>query len=84
MTEQRFALQWDRPTSSGALTHVTLFDGGKDPQHVIASGHGAGDREALGDLLTALRETSGSADATAFVSESYAALIDKVAAGSRS
>jgi hypothetical protein len=75
MTEQRFALEWDRPLLPDASTHVSLFDGGKDPLHVVASGHGAGDANALGDLLTTLRERNESADVIAYVSGEYAALV---------
>lgn len=84
MANQRFALEWDRPSMTAALTHVSLFDGCKDPQHVVASGHGAGDTNALGDLLKALRERSESNDAVAYVSEQLAALTGKALAGSRS
>ena len=83
MTRHRFALEWDRPTLPGALTHVSLFEGGKDPQHIVASGHGGGDANALGDLLTTLRERRESADAIAYVSEEYAALTGRVPARSR-
>ena len=65
MTQQRFALEWDRPSLPDASTHVSLFDGGKDPLHVVASGHGAGDANALRDLLTTLRERQESADVIA-------------------
>ncbi len=82
MTQQRFALVWDRPFLPDASTHVSLFDGGTDPLHVVASGHGAGDANALGDLLTALRERKESADAIAYVSEEYAALTGNVPAHS--
>ena len=68
MAQQRFALEWDRPFLPNASTHVSLFDGGKDPLHVVASGHGGGDANALSDLLTALKERNESADAIAFVS----------------
>lgn len=84
MSEQRFALEWDRPWLPGASTHVSLFDGGKDPLHVVASGHGAGDANALSDLLTTLREGDESADAIAYVCEEYAALTGKVLARSPS
>jgi hypothetical protein len=84
MTKQRFALEWDRPSMPDALTHVSLFDGGKDPQHIVASGHGAGDADALGDLLKTLRERSESTDAIRYVSEQHAALTGKALAGSRS
>ena len=84
MTQQRFALEWDRPFLPDASTHVSLFDGGKDPLHVVASGHGAGDANAVGDLLTTLRERNESADVIAFVSEEYAALTGKVPAHSGS
>ena len=80
MANQRFALEWDRPFLPGASTHVSLFDGGKDPMHVVASGHGAGDAKALGDLLTTLRERNESPDAIAYVSEAYAALTGPVPA----
>jgi hypothetical protein len=84
MVSQRFALEWDRPLLPGALTHVSLFDGGKDPQHVVASGHGANDGNALSDLVKTLRERHESADAIAYVSEEHEALTGKVLARSRS
>jgi hypothetical protein len=84
MAQQRFALDWDRPSLPDASTHVTLFDGGKDPLHVVASGHAAGDANALSDLLTSLRERNESADAIGYVSEAYAALTGTVLARSRS
>ena len=74
MSEPRFALEWDRPFLPGASTHVTLFEGGKGPLYVVASGHGPGDPDALEDLLLALREQHESADAIAFVAEEYRAL----------
>lgn len=77
MVEQRFALEWDRPFLPDAATHVSLFDGGKDPLHVVASGHGTDDANALNDLLTALRDRNESAAAIAFVTEEYAALTGK-------
>jgi hypothetical protein len=61
-------------------THVTLFDGGKEPQHVVASGHGAGDASALSDLVAALKERNESAEAVAYVVAEYAALTGKVVA----
>jgi hypothetical protein len=79
MDNERFALEWDRPFLPNASTHVSLFDGGKEPLHVVASGHGAGDADALSDLLTALKERNESADAIAYVSEEYAALTGKAA-----
>jgi hypothetical protein len=69
MVEQRFALEWDRPFLPDALTHVSLFDGGKDPLHVVASGHGADDASALSDLLATLRERNESAEVIRYVSE---------------
>ena len=77
MVEQRFALEWDRPFLPDASTHVSLFDGVKDPLHVVASGHGTDDANALNDLLTALRDRNESAAAIAFVTEEYAALTGK-------
>lgn len=83
MAEQRFSLEWDRPFLPGASTHVSLFDGGKDPLHVVASGHGPGDADALLDLLRTLRELRESADAIAYVSEEYRAVTGKAPARSR-
>jgi hypothetical protein len=83
MVEQRFALEWDRPFLPQASTHVSLFDGGKDPLHIVASGHGTDDANALNDLLTTLRERNESAAAIAYVSEEYAALTGKAPARSR-
>jgi hypothetical protein len=80
MAQQRFALDWDRPILPDASTHVSLFDGGKDPLHVVASGHGAGDANALSDLLTTLRERSEPADVIDYVSGEYAALTGRVPA----
>jgi hypothetical protein len=84
MVQQRFALDWDRPFLPGASTHVSLFDGGKDPLHIVASGHGADDADALSDLWTTLRERNESAEAIAFVSEEYATLTGKIPARSQS
>ena len=69
MEHQRFALEWDRPALPGASTHVSLFEGGRDPLHIVASGHGPGETEALSDLLKTLKERDESADAIAFVSD---------------
>ena len=84
MAQERFALEWDRSPVPDALTHVSLFDGGKDPIHVVASGHGADNANALRDLLKTLRERNESADAIAYVSDEYAALTGKAPAGARS
>ena len=80
MAQQRFALEWDRPFLPDASTHVSLFDGGKDPQHVVASGHGAGDANALSDLLATVMERNEPADVIAYVSGEYAALTGMVPA----
>ena len=80
MANQRFALEWDRPFLPDASTHVSLFDGGKDPLHVVASGHGAGDANALSDLLRTVRERHESADVIAYVLGEYAALTGKAPA----
>ena len=69
MGEGRFALEWDRPALPGASTHVSLFEGGREPLHIVASGHGPGETEALSDLLKTLKERDESADAIAFVSD---------------
>jgi hypothetical protein len=84
MANQRFALEWDRPSLPGALTHVSLFEGGQDPQHVVASGHGAGDANALKDLVTTLKARGESTDAIAYASEAYATLTGQELARSRS
>ena len=82
MAQQRFALEWDRPFLPGASTHVSLFDGGKDPLHVVASGHGAGDADALSDLLATLRERNESDEVIGYIAREYAALTGKVPAHS--
>ena len=69
MVEQRFTLEWDRPVLPQASTHVSLFDGGKDPQNVVASGHGRDDVSALTDLLATLEERNESVEAMSYVSE---------------
>jgi len=74
MVEQRFALEWDRPHLPDALTHVSLFEGGRDPLHVVASGHGADDAHALSDLLKTLKERNESAEAITYVAEASRAL----------
>jgi hypothetical protein len=84
MAQHRFSLEWDRPLLPDASTHVSLFDGGNDPLHVVASGHGAGDADALSDLLAALRERLESPDAIAYVTEEYAATTRKPLTRSRS
>jgi hypothetical protein len=78
MVEQRFSFEWDRPMLAGASTHVSLFDGGKDPLHIVASGHGADDAKALGDLLTALQEGNAPREAIAYVLEAHRALTGNV------
>jgi hypothetical protein len=74
MDNDRFTLRWDRPFLPDAATHVSLFDGGNEPLHIVASGHGTDDVSALRDLLRTLKERRESADAIAHVSEEYAAL----------
>ena len=69
MVEQRFSLGWDRPVLPHASTHVSLFVGGTDPQHVVASGHGRDDGSALTDLLVTLQERNESAEAIGYFSE---------------
>jgi hypothetical protein len=67
--DQRFELEWDHPSLPEAATHVSLFDGGKTPLHIVASGHGSGEASALRDLLATLKERHESQQAIAFVSE---------------
>ena len=69
MVEQRFTFAWDRPVFADASTHVSLFDGGTDPLHIVASGHGTDDATALSDLLTTLEARNESEEAISFVSE---------------
>jgi len=76
MVEQRFALEWDRPFLPDASTHVSLFDGGRTPLHVVASGHGRDDAHALSDLVRALKEGNESPEAITYVSEALRALSD--------
>jgi hypothetical protein len=83
MAEERFALEWDRPFLPGAATHVSLFEGGKDPLHVVASGHGPTEADALSDLLSALKERRESPDAVVYVAEQYRALVGRTPARSR-
>ena len=49
MAHDRFELEWDHPFLPDAATHVSLFDGGKQPMHIVASGHGADEIGALRD-----------------------------------
>jgi hypothetical protein len=84
MDEERFALEWDRPYLPNASTHVSLFDGGKEPLHVVASGHGTDEAHALSDLLTTLKERKESAAAIAYATEAYAALTGRAFPRSRS
>jgi hypothetical protein len=76
MVEQRFALAWDRPFLPDASTHVSLFDGGTTPLHVVASGHGKDDADALSDLVRTLKEGNESPEAIRYVSEAQRALSD--------
>jgi hypothetical protein len=84
MAKQRFELEWDRPSLPGDLTHVSLFEGRKDPQHIVASGHGQGDANALSDLVETLRERRASTDAIAYAADEHAALAGRPLARSRS
>lgn len=81
---ERFALEWDHPFLPDAATHVSLFDGGKEPMNIVASGHGASEAHALSDLLATLRERRESPDAIAFVAEEYEARTGKPAVHARS
>ena len=71
MAHHQFALEWDHPLLPDASTHVSLFDGGKEPMNIVASGHGSSEAHALGDLLATLKERRESPDAVAFVTEEY-------------
>jgi hypothetical protein len=83
MDNERFTLRWDRPFLPDASTHVSLFDGGSEPLHIVASGHGADDTSALRDLWRTLKERHESAAAIAYVAEEYAALTGNAAPRSR-
>jgi len=69
MPHERFSLEWDHPFLPNAATHVSLFDGGKEPMNIVASGHGSSEAYALRDLLATLKERRESPDAIAFVTE---------------
>lgn len=71
MSESRFTLQWSRPFTEGAATHVSLFDGGTGPLYIVASGHGSDDVGALRDLWAALVDRCESPLAIAFVADEY-------------
>ena len=73
MGEARFVFEWDRPSLPGASTHVSLFEGGRDPLHIVASGHGRNDTDALRDLLKTLKDRDESADAIEFVADECSA-----------
>jgi hypothetical protein len=83
MAQSRFALEWDHPSIPEAATHVSLFDGGKAPLNIVASGHGASEASALGDLLATLKERHEPADVIAFVSEEYQARTNRPFAADR-
>ena len=83
MDNERFTLRWDRPFLPDAATHVSLFDGGTDPLHIVASGHGTDDASALRDLWRTLRERRESAEAIAYVTEEYSTLSGNTAPRSR-
>ncbi len=73
MAHQRYALEWDHPFLPDAATHVSLFDGDRAPLNIIASGHGASEAHALGDLLATLKERRESPELIAFVASEYQA-----------
>jgi hypothetical protein len=77
MEQPRYALEWDYPSLPDAATHVSLFDGDKAPLNIVASGHGAGEANALRDLLATLTERHEAPDLIAFVSEEYQARTGK-------
>ena len=83
MVQQRFDLEWDHPSLPDAATHVSLFDGGRSPMNIVASGHGASEISALRDLLRTLEERRESPQAIAFVSEEYQARSGRQLTGSR-
>jgi len=73
MTHERFALEWDHPSLPDAATHVSLFDGGKAPLNIVASGHGGSEVTALSDLLATLKERRESSEIIDFVVDEYRA-----------
>jgi hypothetical protein len=81
--DYRFELEWDHPSLPDAATHVSLFDGGKTPLNIVASGHGSGEANALRDLLATLKERRESPDAIEFVAEQYQARAGRSLAPSR-
>ena len=78
MEHQRFALEWDHPSLPDAATYVSLFDGGKAPLNIVASGHGAGEAHALSDLLAPLKGRRESPEGIAFVWEEYHARVERM------
>ena len=78
MAERQYALEWDRPFLSGGKTHVSLFDGPKDPPYIVASGHGPADADALFDLWKTLIDEREPAAAIAFVAEEYRAITGRL------
>jgi hypothetical protein len=84
MAHDRFELEWDHPFLPDAATHVSLFDGGRQPMNIVASGHGADEIGALRDLLATLKERRESPDAVAFVTEEYQTRTGKVRAQTQS
>ena len=83
MAQQRFELEWDHPSLPDASTHVILFDGGRAPLNIVASGHGSSEVSALGDLLKTLEERHESSQAMAFVADEYQARTGRQLAMSR-
>jgi hypothetical protein len=83
---ERFELEWDHPSLPDAATHVSLFDGGKSPLNIVASGHGVGELQALSDLIATLTERREPPDVIAFVADEYQARTGRppqLAAGSK-
>ena len=66
------------PALPDAATYVSLFDGGKAPLNIVASGHGAGEAHALSHLLAPLKERRESPEAIAFVWEEYHARVERM------
>ena len=67
----RFTLEWLMPQELGLETHAVLNDAEQHPDHVLATGCGGDEAEALLDLWTALCDRDASEDAIALVAEAF-------------
>ena len=69
---QQLSLVWLLPQEPGLATHVTLHDGERHPDPVLAIGQGADEPEALLDLWTRLVQQGESEEALMLVADAFA------------